>query len=192
VTRARHIPGWVYVAGGLVAVLVIVLIAVAVAHHDAGQGAPEPLSKIIKPDVKHCRAASALSMPGITSSLACRTADVSIGLSAYQFDRAADYQAGLAHLNRITGWNPSVAGHSCPPPAGSSIGHEAWHTLHNPAYQALRLGQFLECYTDPQVSGLFLYVWTLPSQRVILVAGDSAAGASYTALQDWWKKLTYG
>jgi hypothetical protein len=188
VTRARHI----HVAGGLVAVLVIVLIAVAVAHHDAGQGAPEPLSKIIKPDVKHCRAASALSMPGITSSLACRTADVSIGLSAYQFDRAADYQAGLAHLNRITGWNPSVAGHSCPPPAGSSIGHEAWHTLHNPAYQALRLGQFLECYTDPQVSGLFLYVWTLPSQRVILVAGDSAAGASYTALQDWWKKLTYG
>lgn len=74
----------------------------------------------------------------------------------------------------------------------AGVGHEGWHTLHNPAYQALRPGQFLECYTDPQVSGLFLYMWTLPSQRVILVAGDSAAGASYTALQDWWEKLTYG
>jgi hypothetical protein len=193
VRKAPHIPVWVYLAGGLVALLVIVVIGLAAAaHRGGGQVAAERLSQIIKPDVKRCRAASPLSMPGVTSSLACSTSDVSIGLSAYQFDSAADYRAGLAHLNGVTGWNVSLAGRSCPPPAGSSIGREAWHTLLNPAYRTLRPGQILECYTDPQVNGLFLYLWTLPGQRVILVAGDSVAGASYTDLQDWWEKLTYG
>jgi hypothetical protein len=186
VRKARRIPGWVYLAGGLAALLVIAVIAAVAAHHGSGRVAAEPVSQIIKPDVKRCKAASALSMPGVTSSLA------GIGLSAYQFGSAAGYRAGLAHLNRVTGWNVTVAGHSCPPPAGRGTGHEAWHTLHNPAYRTLRPGQILECYTDPQVNGLFLYLWTLPSQRVILVAGDSVAGASYTDLQDWWEKLTYG
>jgi hypothetical protein len=191
VVRARRIPPWVYLLGAGVALLIIAVIAAAAAHRGTGQ-AVEPLSQLIKPDVKQCRAASALAMPGVTASLACTTADLRIGVSAYQFGGATAYRAGLAHLNHLTGWDPSVAGQKCPPPVGRSIGHEGWHTLHDPKFGTPRPGQFLECYTDTQASGLFLYLWTLPSQRVILVAGDSVPGASYTDLQKWWEKLTYG
>lgn len=152
----------------------------------------EALSKIIRPDVTSCRTQSNLSMRGTTSSLFCRTHDPNIGLNAYQFDNAPDYQAGLAHLHSITGWNPSAAGQGCPPPAGSSIGTEGWHTINDPKYRAQRPDQLLECYTDTQKAGLFLYLWTLPTQRVILVGADSSSGASYAYLQNWWKDLTYG
>jgi len=110
VPKVRPVPGWVYLIGALVALLVIAAIMAAAAHHGPGR----------------------------------------------------------------------------------SIGHEGWHTRHDPAYHAVRGDQTLECYTDPQVNGLFPYLWTLPSQRVILVAGDSVAGASYTGRQDWREKLTYG
>jgi hypothetical protein len=167
--------------------LLVAAIGLAIQHrHNA---AVEPLSKIIKPDIVRCHPASKLSMHGVTASLACSTSESVIGISAYQYGSAADFRAGLSHLDSITGWDPSAAGRQCPPPVGRSIGHEGWHTLFNPRYKTLRADQILQCYTD---NGLFLYLWTLPSQRVILVAGDSASGASYTELQNWWNKLTYG
>lgn len=70
------------------------------------------------------------------------------------------------------------------PPAGSGIGQERRHTIHDPRYQTPRPAQILECYTDPHASGLCLYLWTVPSQRAILLAGDEMAGAPCTVRQD--------
>jgi hypothetical protein len=189
--RQRVPKFWGYLVAALVAVAVIAGIF-AVVHGHSGGTTAEPLSKVIKPDVGRCKAASTLEMRGVTSSLSCTTSAHNIGLSAFQYDNTADFQAGLARLNKLTGWNPSAAGKSCPPPAGSSTGQEGWHTLHNPKYKTLRSDQILECYPETGGDGRFLYLWTLPTQRVILVAGNPGSGASYTNLQKWWQNLTYG
>jgi hypothetical protein len=178
------------VTAAVVAVAVIAGIVVAVHALTAKPAPVEALTKIIRPDVTRCDRAGSLGMTGLTSRLACSTKTAHVYLNGYQFDTPADYRAGLAHLNTVTGWNQSVAGNGCPPPSGSSIGREGWHTLHDPRYKSARPDQILECYTDPHVSGLFLYLWTLPSQRVILLGGDSVS-ASYDYMQHWWERLTY-
>jgi hypothetical protein len=44
----------------------------------------------------------------------------------------------------------------------------------------------------PALSRIPSYLWTLPTQRVILIANDQAAGATYTSLGSWWSRLSYG
>lgn len=35
-------------------------------------------------------------------------------------------------------------------------------------------------------------LWTLPTRRVILIANNDAAEASYASLGNWWSGLNYG
>jgi hypothetical protein len=178
------------IATAIIVAVALVAGVVTLIRHAAEGRALEAVSKIIKPEVRQCRDESALGMAGVLHSLGCTTHDPRIGLSAYQFDNYAHYRAGLAHLNSITGWDPSSVGHGCPPPAGSSIGQIAWHTRFNPRYRATRPDQILECYSVRQ--GESFYLWTLPGQRVILVAGQRAPEASYSVLDRWWGAVHYG
>jgi len=160
-------------------------------HNDSGNAATiEPLSQVIKPDVTSCRSTATFGMRGLTHSEFCQTSEHNIGLDAYQFATASAYADGLRQLNTITGWSPAGAGTKCPPPSGDTSGQTLWHSNVNTNYRQ-RAGQILECYTLRR-PGFLLYLWTLPTQRVILVANDNATGASFADLEKWWSGLTYG
>lgn len=190
--RTQRVPKfWAYLVGGLVAIAVIAAIIAAVQHHPSGGPPVEAASKIIKPDVKFCRPTSLSGLKGV-KALDCATRVTSIGLSAYQFDNTTDYSAGLRTINSSTGWAPSGAGFGCPPPSGKPEGRAGWHTITNPKYKKQLSGQVLECYTPTHAASRLLYLWTLPTQRLILVAGDFSSSATFNDLENWWKNLTYG
>ena len=174
-----------------VAIVALIGGIVALAHHDSSDGNTiEPLSQLIKPDVTSCKSTVTLGLKGLTQREFCQTSEHNIGLDAYQFATASAYADGLDRLNIITGWNPSGAGTKCPPPTGDARGQLLWHSNVNSKYRQ-RAGQILECYSLRRPSFL-LYLWTLPTQRVILVANDNAAGATFADLEKWWSGLNYG
>jgi hypothetical protein len=151
----------------------------------------EPLSKLIKPDVASCKRGDSLELHGLTSVQSCTTHTAHIGLLAYQFDTSADYQTALSRLNFLTGFSASGAGTTCPPPSGKSSGQVGWHSNDNASFSS-RSGQDLECYTFSHDSSILIYLWTLPSQRTILVGNDGASGATFGQLDTWWTGLSYG
>jgi len=167
------------------------IIALATHTGDITVGTVDPLSRLIQPDVTSCKAASALGMHGISQARSCDTHSTGIGLLGYQFSTSGAYLAGLARLNILTGFRASGAGTSCPPPSGRTSGHVGWHSNDNPAFRP-RTGQVLECYTYGHDSRILIYLWTLPSERTILVANDGATGATYADLDTWWAGLSYG
>jgi len=115
---------------------------------------------------------------------------VALGIVPGLFSTAADYRAGLAELNLLTGFDARPAGRGCPPPSGSTSGQSLWHS-NDKANFGPRAGQIVECYPYSRGSSP-IYLWTLPTQRVILIASDQAARATYTNLGNWWSRLSYG
>src|SRR5262249_4531162 len=143
------------------------------------------------PEVTSCKNVAAPGMRGVTHALSCHTHAPDIGLVGYQFSTAAGYEAGLAELNLLTGFDAAAAGHGCPPPPGSTSGQSRWHSNDNAGFGS-RAGQILECYRYGRDARIPVYLWTLPTQRVILVANDQARGATYASLGRWWSRLSYG
>lgn len=190
--KQRRTPKAWMILTAAVAIVVLIGVIVVVARATGNSGtAIEPLSRIIKPDVTSCKTESRLGMRGVTVALGCRTHQAPVGLLAYQFSTAADYRSGLSRLNDLTGWNPSGAGTGCPPHGGSNSAQTGWHSNVNPKYAA-RQGQILECYPDSHNAGILIYLWTLPTQRVILVGSEGPTGATFSSLETWWAGLTYG
>jgi len=146
---------------------------------------------LIKPDVTTCKPTPALGMSGVAHAQSSQTHAAHIGLLAYQFTTAGGYLAGLAQLNRLTGFDGTAAGNTCPPPSGSASGRSRWHSNDNAGFRS-RPGQLLECYAYSHDTRVLIYLWTLPTQRVILVANNDAAGADYASLGTWWAGLNYG
>jgi hypothetical protein len=70
-------------------------------------------------------------------------------------------------------------------------GQTRWHSNDNANFGS-RAGQILECYPYSRDTRILIYLWTLPTQRVILVASGQAAGATYASLGKWWSGLSYG
>jgi len=188
----RRTPkAWMILTACVAIVALIGIIGAVARHINSANGTTiEPLSQLIKPDVTTCKSTVTLGLAGLTHREFCQTGVHSIGLDAYQFSTASAYANGLNRLNTITGWNPSGAGTRCPPPSGSTSGQTQWHSNVDSKFPR-RTGQILECYALNHPSYL-LYLWTLPTQRVILVANDSATGASFADLEKWWSGLNYG
>jgi len=188
---SRAPKAWMILTACVAIVALIGVIAVVARHINSANGTTiEPVSQLIKPDVTSCKSTVTLGLTGLTHREFCQTGVHDIGLDAYQFSTASAYASGLNRLHTITGWNPSGAGTSCPPPSGSTSGQTQWHSNVNSRYPQ-RTGQILECYALNHPSFL-LYLWTLPTQRVILVANDSATGATFADLEKWWSGLNYG
>jgi hypothetical protein len=177
------------VTGAVVVVALIGVIAALAKQSGNSGGTPETLSQLIQPDVHGCKSTVTLGLVGLEHHEFCQTTVHSIGLIAYQFHTSSDYTDGLAKLNSLTGWNKSSAGTSCPPTLGSNSGLTQWHSNVNTKF-AQRAGQVLECY--PFHRKFLLYVWTMPTQRVILVGSDGATGATFGDLEKWWSGLDYG
>ncbi len=191
-SRPRRTPKAWMILTGCVAMVALIGGIAALARHDNSSNATtiEPLSQLVKPDVTTCKSTVTLGLRGLTHREFCQTSVHNIGLDAYQFATASAYADGLSRLNTITGWSPSGAGTKCPPPSGDAGGQTLWHSNVNSRYRQ-RAGQILECYSLRRPSFL-LYLWTLPTQRVILVANDNAAGATFADLEKWWSGLNYG
>jgi hypothetical protein len=147
--------------------------------------------QLIGPDVTSCKNGAGLDMRGVTNALSCQTRAQDIGLVGYQFSTAPGYDAGLAELNLLTRFGTAAPGRGCPPPPGSTSGQSRWHS-NDDANFAARAGQIVECYPYSRDSRIPIYLWTLPTQRVILIANDQAAGATYASLGSWWSHLSYG
>jgi hypothetical protein len=190
--RPRRTPKAWMILTGCVAIVALIGGIAALARHDNSSNATtiEPLSQLVKPDVTTCKSTVTLGLRRLTHREFCQTSVHNIGLDAYQFATASAYADGLSRLNTITGWSPSGAGTKCPPRSGDADGQTLWHSNVNSRYRQ-RAGQILECYSLRRPSFL-LYLWTLPTQRVILVANDDAAGATFADLEKWWSGLNYG
>ena len=188
---SRTPKAWMILTACVAIVALIGGIEALARHNNSSNAATiEPLSQVIKPDVTSCKSTATLDMRGLTHSEFCQTREHNIGLDAYQFATDSAYADGLRRLNTITGWSPAGAGTKCPPPSGDTSAQTLWHSNVNPKYRQ-RAGQILECYSLRHPSFL-LYLWTLPTQRVILVANDNATEASFADLEKWWSGLTYG
>ena len=188
---SRTPKAWMILTACVAIVALVGGIAALARHDNSSNGTTiEPLSQLIKPDVTSCKSTVTLGMTRLTHREFCQTSVHSIGLDAYQFATASAYANGLSLLNTVTGWSPSGAGTGCPPPSGNTSGQTQWHSNVNSNYPQ-RAGQILECYSVAHPSFL-LYLWTLPTQRVILVANDNATGATFTDLEKWWSGLNYG
>jgi hypothetical protein len=175
------------------AVVVVALTGgiVALVRHSPNSGtAIQPLSQLLKPDVVSCKTTPSLELKGLTHREACSTDVSTIKLIAYQFGTAGEYTAGLSRLNRITGWKPAAAGSACPPPSGTTHARTLWHSNINASYRQ-RTGQILECFPFNHGAGFLIYLWTLPTQRAILVGFEFASG-TFTDLEKWWAGLDYG
>lgn len=186
----RALKAWIIVAGAVAVVAAVCGIA-ALAHHRARSAlAVEPLNQIIRPDVTTCSSgnperAMGLSLPGLAIYESCGTS-TPYGLKAFQFKNTAAYANGLNLINTYTGWDPVSAAKTCPASTGSTQGLTQWS---NAAYPP-QAGQVLECHTQGQLAQ---YVWTIPTQRVILwVTWAGASQADYASLNAWWKATQYG
>jgi hypothetical protein len=107
----------------------------------------------------------------------------------YQFDNAADYQAGYDHIRSFTGFNNNTPAKGCPPPSGSSEGTIGWHALHNARYKS-RTGQDLNCFmngTKPRPT----LIWSMPSQHVFFIAKDTSATSTIKTIVNWWDDVAY-
>jgi hypothetical protein len=157
---------------------------------------PEPLTTImnpagLKPVGTQCVAAKTfgLNKATLTSSTFCgHTQRANIVVWGYQFDNAADYQAGLAHINHFVGFDKVTPGSGCPPPSGSAEGKIGWHANHNPKYVS-RTGQDIECLIDANKPVL---IWSMPTQNVFFIGQDNVTGTSINTILNWWKILNYG
>ncbi len=157
---------------------------------------PEPLTTImnpagLKPVGTQCQSAKTfgLNKPTLTNSTFCaHTQRANIVVWGYQFDSAAHYQAGLAHINHFVGFDKVTPGSGCPPPSGSTEGKIGWHANKNPKYVS-RTGQDIECLIDGNKPVL---IWSMPTQNVFFIGQDNATGTSINTILNWWKILNYG
>jgi hypothetical protein len=123
------------------------------------------------------------NVTGLTSALICSPKNLPGGqIFAFQFDTPADYTASLAALNKFKGFDPATAGSTCPPGANpqDSIG---WHSNTFPSVA----GQILECLSVGTSNSQPDYIWTYPSNNVVIDA-QAAAHSSFTDLDNWWTK----
>ena len=189
-THRRRNARTAVVLGLVAAAIAVVLVALRLTGI-LGSAPVEPLNTIIAPFAAQCGpSAQSFTLQGTTSSYLCRrTSSTDINVLAYQFDDAADYQAGFAALDSKTGFVALGAAGACPPPGSSTTGATGWHN--STAKYPARSGQVLQCYTDAH-NHLPLLVWTLPTQRVVLLADDGATSATVSGLYDWWTTLRFG
>lgn len=178
--RKSHKAAWL-AGGGAAAVLVAVLVVLIVLLHKSS-GPATPLRQLLPADTTGCQSQpqtlSGVDYVGATSILACETS-AGPGYYAFQFDNNADYSAGLTKI-QMTGWDTqgANAGGSCPP-QGTPPGKTQWDSPTLPARQ----DQFLECYVD-QTTGNPVFLWSIPSDRVFVFAGNSPS-TSFTELGQW-------
>jgi hypothetical protein len=157
---------------------------------------PEQLTTImnptgLKPVGTQCVAAKTFGLNAATltnSTFCAHTQRANIVVWGYQFDNAADYQTGLAHINHFVGFDKSTPGSGCPPPSGSTEGKIGWHANHNPRYVS-RTGQDIECLVDANKPVL---IWSMPTQNVFFIGQDNVTGTSIDTILNWWKILNYG
>ncbi len=117
-----------------------------------------------------------------------KTTRANIVVWGYQFDSAAHYQAGLAHINHFVGFDKVAAGSTCPPPSNTAEGKVGWHANKNPKYKS-KTGQDIECLIDGNKPVL---IWTMPTQDVFFIGQDNVKGTSIHAILKWWETLDYG
>ncbi|HET9897563.1 MAG TPA: hypothetical protein VFQ44_21735 [Streptosporangiaceae bacterium] len=128
-----------------------------------------------------------LNQKTIVSHIFCsKTSKPHIQVWGYQFDNQADYLAGVAHINKYTGFHQTSQ--TCPPAAGSEGGSTGWHANSNPRYVS-RKGQFIECFTD---NGKSLLIWTMPTMHVFFIGQDRDKAQTIPTILDWWKTVNYG
>jgi hypothetical protein len=130
-------------------------------------------------DLKHLSAYSSCgTLPGFAGW----------SLTGYQFDNAADYQAGLALLNnpQHLDFNPQAADQGCPPPSETAKGIDNWHSTAYPQQPAGQ--QVIECLQTDDGNGnaLDTYFWTLPSQDAIFEI-QAATGVPFSQVDSWWQ-----
>jgi hypothetical protein len=190
----KHTPGPTPTGGGSPTAQVTNTPTAPVSTAPAPAGGVESLTTIMNPAGetpvgKNCVQAVLfkLNAASVSSRLFCPdTTAKNIQVWGYQFFNTAGYQAGLAHINKYTGFKSTST--SCPPASGSTAGTATWHAFKNPKY-VNHPGQILECFTDGEQPVL---IWTMPTMRVFFIGEDRTKGTSINTVLKWWDTLLYG
>jgi hypothetical protein len=178
--KTRSKTPWIIVGALAVVVIVVLVVVLAKSPTPPKPAAVKPLSRLLPPDTDRasCKHPARPPAGAVSDDFCDTTSPDNIGFYAYQFNTRANYAAGVDVINSDLGWNSAGAGSSCPPSGSSAV--TGWHS---PAYPS-RSGQILECFDDRQNSPL--YVWTLPTQRTVFVAGGYSSATAFDDLQAWW------
>jgi len=153
-----------------------------------GAAAVTPLVQLLPRDVDGASDCTHNTSPpsglkGISGAVICTPKNLPNGeIFAFQFDNPSDYASGLLALNKFKGFDPSTAGDTCPP-GSNAEDQTGWHNNSYPA----RNGQVLECLSVGTNNSQPDYIWTYPSQFVIIDA-QAASGSSFSDLDTWWTK----
>jgi hypothetical protein len=120
--------------------------------------------------------------PGLVSGLDCNDTDLPNGgyVDAYQLDSNADYNTTWKNFNTSFNFDESTAQSNCPPTGTGAQGITPWNSK---AGFPSRQGQVLECWMGANAAPI--YVWTLPTQDMFIVA-VGADGSTFKALNTWW------
>jgi len=159
----------------------------------SGVAAPAPLAtltQLLPHDVTdpatQCSAhPPPFAAPGLVQGLACNDPGLpGGGVTAYQLNSFAAYQAAWAAFNTWWGFMSADGGTACPPDK-SGLGTAPWTSSSFPT----RVGQVLEC----QYAGAGTaqaepaYAWTYPTENAFIVA-QGGPDSTFGTLSNWWMR----
>jgi hypothetical protein len=105
-----------------------------------------------------------------------------------QFGSASAYQAGFSRTDAFLGY-PSGTHPFCGPNQTRTCSSQWWSTTQKK--YGKRPGQVLqERNVNHNGSGVATFVWTLPTQQVLIVAQSDSS--TLPVIYSWWRHLTYG
>ena len=124
------------------------------------------------------------ALVGVVDGIACALPQLGSKsyLYAYLMDDAGDYRSSLNGINAFSAIEADSS-QGCPGVTPGHTGVSGWSNNQFPA----TTGQVLECKLVGPASNVPQYVWTVPSENVILKA-TGHPGSSMNRLDAWWSK----
>jgi hypothetical protein len=137
----------------------------------------QALSSLLPPESDQCTASKTVDSPpglvGLVDEDQCSLPNLGTQsyIHGYIFDNASDYTTSLNAINSFKGITPATPGVGCPTSSTSDNGVVQWNNGSFPTMS----GQVIECTYDAtssraKTNTIPNYVWTVPSQFVVLSA----------------------
>jgi hypothetical protein len=192
--KRRGRTGLVVGISAAVVVIAGVIIAVVALGSKPKPVPVEALSKIIAPAINNSQIANCAhiapisGLTDVTKSLKCTANSGTISVYLDQFGSAAAYQSGFSRTDTFLGY-PSGNHPFCGPTQTNTCQSQWWSNTQKK--YARRAGQLLqERNVDHDGKGVATFVWTMPTQQVVIVAQSNTS--TLPTIYTWWRHLSYG
>jgi hypothetical protein len=191
--RPRNRTGLI-IAAAIAAAVVVIVVVVFLVTSGPSPAPTEALSKIIAPMIRNseitgCVHTTPISgLTNVTVAKRCTANSGAIRVYLDQFGSASAYQAGVGRQRAFLGFSGGTQPF-CGPSQNSSCS-SLWFSKINKKYTK-RPGQVLqERYVNASGGNVATFMWTLPTQQVIIVAQSNTS--TLPDVYSWWVDLNYG